>query len=79
MNALDHGKVESRPRAWCRSLCTGVSTMLGYLQFMGGPHIHLSDSLCYKVILCDRSVDVLRSYWRYKGLTFCHLTFSFDS
>ena len=29
MNALDHGKVASRPRAWCRSLCTGVSPTLG--------------------------------------------------
>ena len=48
MSALDHGKVASRPRAWCRSLCTGVSTVLGYLQFMDGSRIHLTDPLCYK-------------------------------
>ena len=35
MNALDHVKVESRPRAWCRSLCTGVSTMKEWLNTLG--------------------------------------------
>ena len=31
-----------------------------------------------KVILRDRSVELLTPSWRYKALTFCHLTFSFD-
>ena len=35
MNTLDHGKVVSRPRAWCRSLCTGVSTVVGWLNALG--------------------------------------------
>ena len=42
MNALDRGKEASRPRAWCGSLSRGLSTMLGYLQFIGGPRIHLT-------------------------------------
>ena len=33
MNALDHWKVASRPRAWCRSLCTGVSTVQGVVMY----------------------------------------------
>ena len=35
MNALDHGKVASRPRAWCRSLCTVVSTSKVWLNALG--------------------------------------------
>ena len=53
-------------------LCTGE----GYLQVMES--YSSNGTFVLKVILCDRSVDVLTSTWRYKGLTFCHLTFSFD-
>ena len=35
MNALDHGKIASRPRAWCRSLCTVVSTVKEWLNALG--------------------------------------------
>ena len=36
MNALHHGKVASRPRAWCHSsLCTVVSTVQGWLNALG--------------------------------------------
>ena len=36
MNALHHGKVVPRLRAWCHSsLCTVVSTVQGWLNALG--------------------------------------------
>ena len=75
MNALDHGKVASRPRAWCRSLCTGVSPTLGYLQVTES--YSSNGTFVLQVILCDRFEDVLTSSWRDKLLSSCHLTIPF--
>ena len=67
-NALDHGKVASRPRAGCRS----SSMYRGYL------HYSYNGTVGLNVILWDRSGELFPPSRRYKGLTFCHLTFSFD-
>ena len=72
VNALDHGKVASSPRARCSS-----SMYRGYLQDMAS--YSSNGTFVLQVIFCDRSVDVLTSSWRYKGPTFCHFAFSFNS
>ena len=48
----------------------------GYLQVTES--YSSNGTFLLQLILCDRSVDVFTSSRRYKGLTFCHLTFSFD-
>ena len=65
------------PEGGQRSVAVEQGVVL--LLYTGG-YLHYSYNGYFglKVILRDRSGELFPLSWRYKGLTFCHLTFSFD-